>query len=486
MRVGPSPVTLPAKLAKDQAEQARLESTGSGEHQLLQKPGFWHKVGGIAARVGDIGLTTLFPSVAAQIPGTELHHRVLLAQQRGVVANDLEQQEKQQQIAGQEATVEAQRQNNALVPYTDPITGQTVQVRQSDLPKLHTASITAQGRVRTGAERAEERLAEAGLKHDDDGNIVPVEDDKLPPKLKADIAYRKVREDLMGTQQELAEAKTATEKAKNDPNSAAYQLAIRRLAVAQQNAGAAQTRATAYMGNYLQMAYNKGMDGKMLPGTPVIQNDAGEQVGVGSRNASTAIANQANAAQFNDVYGATDNMENAAKALVAKKGKGALNDARVGAALADPETTSHQWAQGMFANSGLTQEQRNYVIGIKAYRENLQALRKSAGGSVSDSQVDRLVSMAPGAQTPDLDYLLRQTAQIRGLADRLGKGATVAQGGLSVQGQGTANQNTRPPASRPPVTQPPPRPAGAVGIQKYASGKSYYVDGKGNKLGPAY
>ncbi len=113
-------------------------------------------------------------------------------------------------------------------------------------------------------------------------------------------------------------------------------MALQRLAIAQQNASAAQTRATAYMGNYLQMAYNTGLHGETLAGAPVISDNAGGQSVVGSRNAPTAIANQANAAQFNDVYGATDNMENSAKALVAKKGKGALNDAHVAAALADP------------------------------------------------------------------------------------------------------------------------------------------------------
>lgn len=121
---------------------------------------------------------------------------------------------------------------------------------------------------------------------------------------------------------------------------------------------------------------------------------------------------------------------------MAKGGK--LNSPAVAAAIADPESTSGQWAQGQFVNSGLTPEQRNYVVQVKAYRENLQGLRKSAGGGISDAQVDRLMSMAPGANTPDLNYLLTQTGQIRQLRQRLAQGVTTARGGISVRGNAPA------------------------------------------------
>jgi hypothetical protein len=145
-------------------------------------------------------------------------------------------------------------------------------------------------------------------------------------------------------------------------------------------------------------------------------------------------------AQFNDVLGATDAIEQAATALVNAGGK--LNSPSVAAALADPDTTAGQWAQGAFANSGLSPVERNYVIQVKGFRENLQSLRKSAGGGISDAQVEKLMQMAPGASTPDLDYLKRQTGQIKALRARLAKGVSTAKGGLAVQG-----------GAQPPATQ---------------------------------
>jgi hypothetical protein len=93
--------------------------------------------------------------------------------------------------------------------------------------------------------------------------------------------------------------------------------------------------------------------------------------------------------------------------------------------------------------ANLTPEERNYVTAVAAAHENVQALRKSAGGTATDSSVAKLDALIPGASTPDIDYLKRQTGQIRATAERLGKGATVATGGLKVRGQGI----TAPPTS---------------------------------------
>jgi hypothetical protein len=83
----------------------------------------------------------------------------------------------------------------------------------------------------------------------------------------------------------------------------------------------------------------------------------------------------------------------------------------------------------------LSPEERDYVMSNIALHENIQGLRKSAGGAATDSQVENLLKMAPGGTTPDLDYLTRQTEQIRQTAERLGKGVTTARGGLNVRGQ---------------------------------------------------
>jgi hypothetical protein len=234
-------------------------------------------------------------------------------------------------------------------------------------------------------------------------------------------------------QKELRDAQTAYNQAKTDPNSPLFKQVSQRLATAQQNANAAQVRAKAYMGNYMQHAYNLGLDGQYLPGTPIIADDDGNQTHVGSTNAPLAVKNQSNAAQFNDVHGALDSLEGAATALVQKGGK--LNSPGVAAALAQPPGALGQWLQGEGVKANLSPEERNYVTAIAAAHENVQALRKSAGGTATDSAVAKLDALIPGISTPDIDYLKRQTGQIRATAERLGKGATTAEGGLTVRGQ---------------------------------------------------
>jgi hypothetical protein len=133
------------------------------------------------------------------------------------------------------------------------------------------------------------------------------------------------------------------------------------------------------------------------------------------------------------VHGALDNLEGSARALVAKGGS--LNSPGVTAALAQPAGTLGQWLQGAGIKANLTPEERAYVQSVASAHENIQALRKSAGGTATDSAVQKLDSMIPGASTPDLNYLLGQTGQIRATATRLGKGATTAAGGLTVRGQ---------------------------------------------------
>jgi hypothetical protein len=85
-------VTLPAvspRVGADIAELDRLRSTGSGLDQFAAKPGgLGHKLIAGLGRVGDIGLSALFPSVAAMVPGTALHHSLLMGQAAGNLSSD--------------------------------------------------------------------------------------------------------------------------------------------------------------------------------------------------------------------------------------------------------------------------------------------------------------------------------------------------------------------------------------------------------------
>lgn len=275
-------------------------------------------------------------------------------------------------------------------------------------------------------------LARIDQKIDENGNIVPMEYSEMSPSHQAMYDLRQSQQQLADTTEEYRAAQAEVERAKNDPNSPAYQFALQKLAVARQNAQAAGERAQAYMGRYLQSAFNTDLHGNVLPGATQIADENGHQTVVGTGNAAQAAKSQAGAAQFNDVHGALDSVEDAARKLT--QSGGSLNSPQVIAALQAPHSTISQWIHSL-NKMNLTPEERNYVTSNIGLHENIQGLRKSAGGAATDSQVQNLLNMAPSGSTPDLDYLLRQTGQIRSTAERLGKGATTAKGGLHVRGQ---------------------------------------------------
>jgi hypothetical protein len=321
---------------------------------------------------------------------------------------------------------------------TQTYNARIVQPQKDALSAANTQSEIDARKARTSQQQQNYQagLAQHGLKEvtDAQGNVSIMPDENSSAfktqQQKTEIAQSQI--DLHKANLDLQRAKLEVEKAKNDPNSPAFKLAQQKLAVAQQNATAANVRATSYMGRYLQSAFNTGMNGETLPGAPVISNEQGAQTVVGTANAGQAVKSQANAAQFNDVNGALDHLESSAKALAAKGEK--PNSALISSALAQPKGTVGQWIQGEVSKGNLSPEQRDYVTNLVAAHENIQGLRKSAGGTATDSSVDRLIQMLPNASTPDLDYFLRQTGQIRQTAERIGKGATTAVGGLSVRG----------------------------------------------------
>jgi hypothetical protein len=92
----PGPV-VPSKLDTDQAELQRLQKTGSGIDQFRQKHPVLGTIAKIATGVGE----SLFPGIAANIPGTDVHHQVLENETGRNVAGDLATEKEQ---AGQEET----------------------------------------------------------------------------------------------------------------------------------------------------------------------------------------------------------------------------------------------------------------------------------------------------------------------------------------------------------------------------------------------
>lgn len=274
-----------------------------------------------------------------------------------------------------------------------------------------------------GGQQYQEAIAKLGQKEVDDP------DNPGSKKLVDDpeSAAYKNRQDLDNYRQgmeKVAELKASVEKEKITPGTPAWNQR-------QQSINAQSQKAQAYLGNYLQRSKNVDLGGGTLPGAPQIGNDEGGRTVVGTGNAATAIKNQSKVAQFNDVHGALDSLEDSAKALVKSGGK--LNSPRVAAALAQPHGTLSQWLQGEGAKSGMSKEERDYVIANAAAHENIQAMRPSAGGTSTDSSVAKLDALIPNASTPDIDYFLKQTGQIRSTAQRLGTGVTTAAGGSNLR-----------------------------------------------------
>ena len=407
------------KLQTDQAELQRQQTTGSGVSQIKNP---WLRT---IARIGDVAGSVLAPGAAMAIPGTTLHHDITMSQQ-------------ERRIQGDRADIQDVTQGQQAAANLAHTTAETADI----------ATKSQQAAARYGLKSVTDDKGNTALVPDTDSPYYKMQQDK-DAKLQQQTELIGAQVDSTNAQKALRDAEAEVKRQSVNPNSPAYKLAVSKANTARINAGAAVQRAQAYMGNYLKGAYNVGNDGKTLPGAPIIADDNGNQTVVGATNAPTAIKNNANASQFNDVHGALDNVEKTATDLIQSGGR--LNSAGVAAALAQPTGTLGQWLQGAGVKANLTPQERAYVQSIAAAHENVQALRKSAGGTATDSAVAKLDAMIPGVSTPDLNYLKGQTGQIRATAERLGKGATVASGGLTVRGQ---QKGITPPPGRFSVTAP--------------------------------
>lgn len=367
------------------------------------------KIGHVAANIGNVLGDIFAPSTMALIPGTGLNNQVMENRDRGDI-NDVSQLQ----------TAEAGRkQQAAATAYT------------AARPEIETAKL--QSKMDLQRVRSDELAAKAGQKpvEDADGNVSYVDDPE-----SAAFQSRKIHDDVMTSQKALADANESVKEASLDPNSPAYKMALDKAATAKTNSTAAVERAQAYYGRYLQSAYNKGLTGDTLPGATQIEDQAGNVTTVGTGNAPQAAKSQTNAAMFNDVHGALDNLEAKATALVNSGGR--LNSPGVVYAMQHSSGTPSQIIQSL-DKANLSPEEREYVMSNLAAHENVQALRKSAGGLATDQSVEKLDALLPTGSTPDLAYLKNQTNQIRMTAERLGKGVTTAQGGLGVRGQKANN-----------------------------------------------
>lgn len=391
-----------ARREHDEQGLAKLNAPHMGQPGSSH-PGWGGKILHGLAEVGNIAGNVLVPNQMAMINGTDFN-------------NTLKRAGFNEDLAGIDKQEHEDAQSDAYTNF--------LKLR----PSIETAKTTQRQAI--ADDKNHTMLAKAGLKLDDDGN--PVADEASPA-----FQSRQIHDDMETSHQNLLDAEEAVKRASIDPNSPTYQLAVQRAHTARQNAAAAALRAQAYYGNFLRQSYNTGPDGNVLPGAPQIEDGDGHVTTVGTANAGQAVKAQSNVAQFNDVHGALDNLESTARQLV--QSGGTLNSPAIIFALQHATGgTPSQFIQSL-DKAHLTPAERAYVISVASAHENVQALRKAAGGTATDSSVAKLDALIPGATTPDLDYLLGQTKQIRATAERLGQGVTTVSGGHGVRG-GHSNQ----------------------------------------------
>lgn len=138
--ISPVVTRTPSQTDNDIAERNRLVSTGSGIDQIKNP-----LLKGLA-RAGDIAASVFAPNVAAFIPGTTLHHNMLVNQASRNVAQDQAQeknaadvadtqaQTQQRQVANANAPIEAKDKHDLTIAQIGNI-GSEIQQREHPLPQ---------------------------------------------------------------------------------------------------------------------------------------------------------------------------------------------------------------------------------------------------------------------------------------------------------------------------------------------------------------
>lgn len=249
--------------------------------------------------------------------------------------------------------------------------------------------------------------------------------------------YRTATMQLRQSEEKLHEAQF---RASQDPNNPKFKLEA-------EKARTAALKDEAYW-DRAQAAVFGSVNGKASPGAVLTQQ--GQTIG--SMFAGQYVRSQQATAQLNDAGGAINTVSNALQKLY---GSGAsLNDPNVAEALAHHEWTSAQLLQGIVGKT-LTPEQRDAVTAIVSARENIQGMRKAAGGGLSNEQVNRLEAQLPGPNTPNAEYAAQQLTLLNQTLQRLAEGVPATVGGYTFKWEPEAKSKPTPGAILPKTgTQP--------------------------------
>lgn len=269
----PSVMAPPGTIPADTAELARKESTGSGisqihgmiensrlgqAHPLLGKILGWGAQ--IPAELGDIAGSAVAPQVTRLIPGTEYHHDVLVKQGQQQVGQDVAEGEKEAQTANLQAQPEL---NQAKLDLAHEKENNTEQHQQDTLDST---------------------LHAHGYKHDEQGNVVPLEYGEMSPQQQAIT-------DLKGAQEEAQKAQADLKTAQKNNIPTQIAMAQQRLSTAQQNANTAIGRLGLQRDEYKANFLGTDSNDQALPGAPTDQA-TGKPMGVRVANAGNPSADR--------------------------------------------------------------------------------------------------------------------------------------------------------------------------------------------------
>ncbi|MFZ3343314.1 MAG: hypothetical protein WA213_20725 [Terriglobales bacterium] len=267
--------------------------------------------------------------------------------------------------------------------------------------------------------------------------------------------YRTATLTLRKSEEALHEAQF---KASQDPNNPKLKLEA-------EKARTQAMRDEAYWVRAQAAAFGE-VNGEPLPGAVLTPSGTP----MGSTFAGQYVKSQQAMAQLNDAGGAVNTVGNALGKLYS--GGGSLNDPRLAEALAHHDWTAAQVAQGIVGKT-LTPEERDVVTAIVSARENIQGMRKAAGGGLSNEQVNRLEAQLPGPNTPNAAYAKQQLTLLNQTLQRLSEGVPATVGGYTFrwEPQGATGAQpvgkilpkvaTKPGAAVPPAAKPAPsRPQG--------------------------
>lgn len=403
-----------------QNEAQRLIKTGSGISQI--KNPFLRGI----ARAGDIALSSFFPAISMNLPGTELHHDRLYQAEQANITHGLAEEDKAAQTYDRLDPAEGKNPTALSLWVKQHPNGKI-----EDFWKEYAAS---QGVGKTPEEQLYNYLTTEGKMNPKDAYTTVLD---IKNKEKPDNAA-KHKQDMEALLQrgipdmqpdDLADVRKLAKSIQRSPYLNPAEKAQLTSWYAMNASPASQGMSANIRGlNLKEARVNTYLDTKTRQQVSMNADDFNEandkEPGryVESRLANPVLQKES---IFKDIYYQIDNTKAALKEM-AVKGQGFSMSQRAQLALllrsSDPQS-----ALGPFFNSQigqtLTPEQQDYVIGLMFLQENALALRTLAGfGAGSDELRAAILKTLPGAGTPNAEFADKQMTIFKGTVDRLHTG----------------------------------------------------------------